>query len=842
MERPSTTSGRLMFGTLGRAGRIGVIYALFGSLWIILSDRVLLWLVVDTHHYSWLQTWKGWFYVAITALLVTAMVRRDLQRQEKLLQRALEGEGRLRAIFDTVGDAIFVHDPETGEILDVSAGIRDWGYEPEELRGVGVARISANLPPWSENAALSWIQRAAAGEQPTFHWLARRKDGSVFWAEVNLRRVDLSGRPVVLALAQDVSERKVAEAALRASEERFSKAFHARGVAMSISDRQGRQLHVNDALCELLGRSRLEIMGRTTTEMGVLIPEEFQRLQGVLGSEHRLDGQELLLHRPDGGLRHALCTTESIELDGEPCWLSVMTDITALRVAEEARRLGDQRLRSVTENAPAFIAELDHEGRFIFLSRLQPGFRMEEVLGRPFDLWVPVEQRPILWQAFGEVVATGEPRDYELEGAGSPDSLVWYATRLAPVLEDGRVVRVVSISQDITARRRAEDALRESEARFRGLFEQASVGVVLFHALEQRLKWANPRFCELVGYSWAELERLDHQRLLVPEEKPALQESVERVLAGQASEITATLRLARKDGRLVWVEVTVSSLGVPDGEGGLHIAVVHDITSRRQAEQALRESEERYRLLFDANPHPMWVFDRDSLAFLAVNDAAVAAYGWSRNEFLGMRITDIRPPEDVSRLLESVARGSSGLDDAGVWRHLRKDGSLLLAEISSHPLEFALHRAVLVLALDVSGRIKAEQELRENEARLRLALAASRQGLFDLDLRSGEAVVTPEYAQMLGYEADDTHWTAERWRGLIHPEDRAEAERVLGEYPAGVRTDHRLVLRMRTREGAWKRILSLGRLMEHDEAGRPLRLLGTHTELGGPAKSGELEP
>jgi PAS domain S-box-containing protein len=129
---------------------------------------------------------------------------------------------------------------------------------------------------------------------------------------------------------------------------------------------------------------------------------------------------------------------------------------------------------------------------------------------------------------------------------------------------------------------------------------------------------------------------------------------------------------------------------------------------KRQAVEALRESEARYRLLFERNPQPMWVYDLDTLAFLAVNQAAIRHYGYSRDEFLSMTLKDIRPPEDIPALLDNVSKVGDGIDNAGVWRHRKKDGTIIDVEITSHALEFAGRRAKLVLANDVTERRRAE--------------------------------------------------------------------------------------------------------------------------------------
>jgi PAS domain S-box-containing protein len=141
--------------------------------------------------------------------------------------------------------------------------------------------------------------------------------------------------------------------------------------------------------------------------------------------------------------------------------------------------------------------------------------------------------------------------------------------------------------------------------------------------------------------------------------------------------------------------------------------LLREVDEHLQAEQALRDSEQRYRMLFLNNPHPMWVYDRDTLGFLAVNQAAIELYGYSVEEFLGMSLRDIWPPDEVSALLDEAARPRSDLNPPRELRHVRKDGTFLNVEISSHILEFAGRDAALVLVHDVTGRKHLEAQLRQ---------------------------------------------------------------------------------------------------------------------------------
>ncbi len=155
------------------------------------------------------------------------------------------------------------------------------------------------------------------------------------------------------------------------------------------------------------------------------------------------------------------------------------------------------------------------------------------------------------------------------------------------------------------------------------------------------------------------------------------------------------------------------------GTDAIHIlGVATDITDYKRSEQILRETEERYRLLFESNPQAMWVYDRESLAFLAVNEAASFHYGYSREEFLSMTIKDIRSPEEVPVLLDNLSN-EGGVNAAGAWRHRKRDGANIDVEIISHPLVFAGKNAKLVLVNDITERKRAEEALRETEEQLR---------------------------------------------------------------------------------------------------------------------------
>ncbi len=174
--------------------------------------------------------------------------------------------------------------------------------------------------------------------------------------------------------------------------------------------------------------------------------------------------------------------------------------------------------------------------------------------------------------------------------------------------------------------------------------------------------------------------------------------------------------------------------------------------SRDRAERELRESEKQYRLLFNANPHPMWVLDPETLHFLTVNDAAIEHYGYSLKEFLSMTVRDIRPEEELERFLAAV-RGPhhNGKSDRELWKHRKKDGSVIDVEISSQPITFRAVKAELVLAHDVTAQRRAEVEVRDSKEQLQLLLDSTAEAIYAIDRNGVCTLCNAACLRLLGY-------------------------------------------------------------------------------------------
>lgn len=310
--------------------------------------------------------------------------------------------------------------------------------------------------------------------------------------------------------------------------------------------------------------------------------------------------------------------------------------------------------------------------------------------------------------------------------------------------------------------------LAESEARFRFLAENAK-DLIYRYRLKPRpaFEYVSPSATAITGYT-PEDYYADPElgfKLVHPEDRPLLAQVASRENLGQP----LILRWVRKDGAVIWTEQQNTPIYDENGELVALEGIARDVTRRQQALERLREREASFRLLFENNPHPMWVYDLETLAFLEVNNAAVEHYGYSRDEFLSMRLTDIRPAEDVPHLLDHLQHERPTLQHSGEWRHKLKNGQIIDVEITSHTLEFAGRKAALVVAQDITERKQArlaEREQRELAEALRDSAAALISALdletvMDTILENVTRVVPHDGANIMlieGGEARPAYW------------------------------------------------------------------------------------
>jgi PAS domain S-box-containing protein len=329
------------------------------------------------------------------------------------------------------------------------------------------------------------------------------------------------------------------------------------------------------------------------------------------------------------------------------------------------------------------------------------GFTVAELLGKPYVEFIHPDDRLVTVAEADGLEKGATTLSFEnryLCKDGSYRWLLWNAVSVP------KQKLIYAVARDVTDSRRAEEVRRHLAA-----VVDSSEDAIISRNLQGTITAWNAGAQTLFGYTSSEAIGKPIGTLLPPGRENEESDILARIGRGERVEHFETVRV-RKDGKHIELSVAISP--IRDNRGTIVGAskIARDISERKWAENLLQQSEERHRKLFDNNPHPTWVYDQETLQFLAVNRAAIQKYGYSSEEFLAMTIKDIRPPEEVPALLKDIKELTNKSGNMGVWKHRQKNGTDISVEITSYVMNLVGRTAVVVVAVDVTQRLHDEAE------------------------------------------------------------------------------------------------------------------------------------
>lgn len=531
----------------------------------------------------------------------------------------------------------------------------------------------------------------------------------------------------------------------------------------------------------------------------------------------------------------------------------LQTAFSELQTLNQNLAENETRLQAFLESLPISISILDATGHPYYANQ-----RRLQMLGEAIDPTVssdhlaevyhlyragtnqlyPNDQLPIIQALSGKHTRVD---DIEIHQNGRTIPIEVWGT---PIFDaQGNVAYAIATFQDITERKQAEKlladynctleqqvaertaALQRSEAKFRAIFENSQIGIFQVRVPDGLILDANQRFANLYGFDSPEamigLERT-RSYYVNPSERQQFLELLKRDKEVRSYEV----QMRKRDGTVFWGQFS-SYLNAANGyiEG-----VLADISDRKQAEEALQRSEAKFRAIFENSQVGIFRNRISDGLILDANQCFAELLGFdSPQEIIGLEQTIGYwvNPSDRQYAIEVMKRDGELRSHEAQLR--KRDGTVFWGLTSSY-LNAANGYVEGVIA-DISDRKQAEVALQTSEERLRLALTASNQGLYDLDIKTGEIVVNPEYALMLGYDPATYHVTKSSWIESLHPDDR---ESVLAVYHAcitGEVPNFQVEYRRRTQDGQWKWIFDVGKIVTWNDSGEPIRALGVFTDI-----------
>ena len=487
-----------------------------------------------------------------------------------------------------------------------------------------------------------------------------------------------------------------------------------------------------------------------------------------------------------------------------------MRRLFAHRQLDEDLRKSEARYRTILDAAFEAIVTISPDGIVRWFNRGAErifGYRAQEIIGRPVTVLMPERYRDLCVAGLHRYLRTGEARvvggTTELVGLRKDGGEFPIEMSLGETHENGERL-FTGMIRDVTERKRIEDALREMRDRFRSIFDHAPIGVAMV-SLEGRYLQVNRSLCEILGYTEEELRTLTWQEITHPDDLAASSAYARRIVEGEFPKYHLDKRFLHAEGHTVWASLSVSLVRDAEGEPLYFVSQIQDVTERKRAESALRESEQRFRGSFERAATGMALVGTDG-RFLRVNRSLCEILGYPERELLGKTFQELTHPDDLEFDLEHLRRLLAG--EVRTYqtekRYLHQDGHVVWALLSvsvvhdeeDEPLYFVSQ------IQDVSERKKVEKVIIESEERFRSLVQNSSDIITILGADGTVLYVSPAVERVTGYRPEEQVGT--NAFGSVHPDDREQALNTFAEVLKRPGLHPPLEFRVPHKDGSWR--------------------------------------
>jgi PAS domain S-box-containing protein len=529
------------------------------------------------------------------------------------------------------------------------------------------------------------------------------------------------GLAVVQALEQKRlrTERRVAEQLLRDSELRYRALIENSADAITLVTADGTVLYSSPATDRILGREpnrwlRGNWLNRIHPHDLPLVSQMFAQLARTPGARASATFRDRHI---DGSWRWLEGT--GTNLLGEPSVRAIVfnyRDITERKQAVEALAASEAELRALFAAMTDIVLVMDSEGRYLQIAPTNPTRLYKppgELVGRTIHDVLPPADADHILHTIRQALQEQRPVAVEYS-LTMGHALTWFDGTVSPMGAD----KVFLIARDVTEPKQAAEALRASEERFRHFFELGLIGMAIT-SLTMGISEVNAKLCDTLGYERSELLQKTLGELTHPDDLAADVDKYVDVLAGTIDGYSMDKRFIRKDGQVIDTTISVRCVRKTDGSVDHFLALLQDISERKQARDALLQSEQRYRQIFETSQEGVWVIDKSDRTTL-VNKRLADLFGYTENEMMSRNLFDFLDSEAKGGAAASLERRRQGIDEEFDFRFKRKDGTDLWALLETSSLIDVKNNYVGTLAMltDITERKRVEVQARQHLARL----------------------------------------------------------------------------------------------------------------------------
>ena len=650
-----------------------------------------------------------------------------------------EKENQLLAnVFRKSNTALAVCAHQTNVVKRVNRAFSNlFGYEVAEMTGMPIENIynEENFKVFKNKQTILQDNKSVSFEVELL-----KRDGSTFAALVNMALVDDEGmtEPYRVTTVQDITELKKIQQQLASERQRFEMAANNVSDVVWEWNPETETVWWGEGIEAVMGYRKEDYQGFTDFWQQHMVEEDRERVLGSLRKAES-DGStewesEYRFIAADGKIRAVKDSAVLIRDDNGILKriIGAMVDITPVHEYQEMLKEERNRFELIARSSNDVLYDHHLDSGKIWWSegwvsrfgyqrkKVEENIEWWESKVHPDDV-ERVSKSILRSLERGEEFWAGTYRIADGEGEYRFVSDKGYFIRG----NGSQSVHLVGTISDITADEIAKRELQKSEEQYRLLFKRSPIPMWIYDPDTLKIVTVNQAAISKFGYSEAEFQRLKIYELHREEDLVKIKAEIKRSLQQKSTGFDAWIQ-ETKDGQKLIVELSGSEIFY---ENKIHrLVIANDITESKEAEQQLKESEEQYRLLFQQNPIPMWIYDPDTYQYSEVNDAAIQKYGYTREEFQKMRILDIRPEEDIEKVRKASEKnrmkGPSFFEE---WTHFTKSGEKLKVMISASDIYYAGKHQRLVIINDITEQRKAEEHaisaIIEGEERERMRIA-----------------------------------------------------------------------------------------------------------------------
>ncbi|MGA2668514.1 MAG: PAS domain S-box protein [Ignavibacteria bacterium] len=686
-------------------------------------------------------------------------INRDITERKRANEALVASEKRFQDLYDSAPDMYF--SVSRGGLIRLvnQTGAEYLGYSKEEL--FGQKNILDLVHPKDLPKMRSRLEEffVRGDEKSEYEFRMVKKDGSSIWMRERTRVIsDEKGTPAELfIICRDVTEQKHAEEMLREREELYRAMFEKnRAIKLLVDPDSGAIVDASNSACEFYGfdidtlkrKNFFDISTAPESEMMYELQRAKKEENSFFVFKHKIaTGEE----------RYVEINTGPIDVKGKILLFCIVHDITERKRAEIALVESEKKYKNLSENAPLAITRILSKDRcYDFVNEefvRQSGYTMEEYNKLPDEKLIEMvfpEDRERVFSFYREWTKSGNKGtkhiDYRI--INRYNKIVWLDTYLyADFDPSGELVAINQICIDITEQKRAQEAIKENENRFRALIENGTDMITLLD-YQGNIEYISPSTTRILGYPSEELVKTNAFDFIHPEDSKQIAFYLEKLLKNPGSTLTAQFRTRHKNGNYLWVEGSGTNL-IHEPAVGSIVVNYRDITERKRSEEELIVQKSYFQQLFENSPQGIVILDNTD-KIVEANNGFEKLFQYRVEEVKDKNINTLLVPENLSE--QAAQMSLFALKGEVIHKETvrkRKDGSLVDVAILAYPITLGNDQiGVYGIYSDISERKETEKALRNSQERYRAFVQQSSEGILRFEFLTPVPIRLPVEEQV----------------------------------------------------------------------------------------------